>query len=607
MYENLYSELIGRVYGGSQESVAKRAEEMAMMTPEERKALFANLPEAQYWKTYDELLETDPSTKQSLEFYKNKGYSEDAAKAQIERDNLGLRVIGRFESKASGWDKPGAWFEEQTSVGKADEWLAEQGLGFVAPGGSINPIPNEETMMEMVMPKDWPSTARKWTEAQTYAGDIKDKLSFVADMENWFSSNGIDPDRGMAALFASTSFAASSLAGAGAGGAGAGGGTTGAGAGGAGAGGAGAGGGVGGATGVGGASAAASAVSQLGSSGGEVATKSFDYGNWLDYNVPDKGLDWSKIGSNIAKAGIYEGAGQLIDWGLGQVFDEEKQGANVPYTQTGVSGTVFGGEMPSLEMPEFPGIRTIPQEYIDVLSEARRQALESGVSEADFNNALKAETAKGLGISVEELESRPDMITLINAPEFKAPEYDTGRVSQRAQEIAGPSVRKLQTAVERALSYGRENPNQKQAELRELLSGYGEGLGSVVSGSRAAATGEYQKEYESQYAPSLINYQQKVSDIKAANDAAMAQAQTTYGADVQGALQNYQALLDRYFKSGVTTQQQVYSPNTQAAPGSSLASVGGVVNPNQNTLPAGSFETLENAWPIPMSGVGVRP
>ena len=115
-------------------------------------------------------------------------------------------------------------------------------------------------------------------------------------------------------------------------------------------------------------------------------------------------------------------------------------------------------------------------------------------------------------------------------PELTLPKRDERRVERLRQQAAGPGVRKLRTALSRALVRSYENPNVAKMITRSALAGYGEGLESVLSGASRTAESQYQSEL---------------------------------GIDTQEAFANYQATLNEYMAKArtVTTQttQQVYN------------------------------------------------
>ncbi len=208
MDNSLYSELISRVYGGSHESVMNRAEEMADMTPEERQALFSNLPEAQYWKTFDELLAANPSVADELTFYTDKGYSEGAAKAQIERDNLGLHVIDRFNEK-------GAWYDTALNVlapgvRQTYDWAEDQGLTNIPGIAPLGPSSNQEAWWDIALPGvrtsfEAPAEVVHNIEAQTPVGDLTGPLG-VDQLREYLEGQGINPDVAVPIIIAGGSY-----------------------------------------------------------------------------------------------------------------------------------------------------------------------------------------------------------------------------------------------------------------------------------------------------------------------------------------------------------------------------------------------------------------
>lgn len=92
-------------------------------------------------------------------------------------------------------------------------------------------------------------------------------------------------------------------------------------------------------------------------------------------------------------------------------------------------------------------------------------------------------------------------------PELELPEFDKGRLRQLRQQAAAPGIRKLRTALNRALVRSYENPNVARMIQRSALAGYGEGLESVLAGAGRTAASEYQAERATDIQERLANFQ----------------------------------------------------------------------------------------------------
>ena len=86
-----------------------------------------------------------------------------------------------------------------------------------------------------------------------------------------------------------------------------------------------------------------------------------------------------------------------------------------------------------------------------------------------------------------------------NAGGYEIPKRDESRVSYLTQKAAAPGLRALRNQMGQAMGQEFENSFQKRMTLRDALSGYGQGLESVLGG--AAKTGEAQ--YQTEYQPML--------------------------------------------------------------------------------------------------------
>ncbi len=100
-------------------------------------------------------------------------------------------------------------------------------------------------------------------------------------------------------------------------------------------------------------------------------------------------------------------------------------------------------------------------------------------------------------------------------PELTLPKRDERRVERLRQTAAGPGVRKLRTALSRALVRSYENPNVAKMITRSALAGFGEGLESVLSGASRTAESQYQSEIGRDTQEAFANYQATLSEYMA--------------------------------------------------------------------------------------------
>ncbi len=96
-------------------------------------------------------------------------------------------------------------------------------------------------------------------------------------------------------------------------------------------------------------------------------------------------------------------------------------------------------------------------------------------------------------------------------PEFKAPERDPRRVAALRQKAAAPGLRKLRTALNRALVKSYENPNVARMVTRSALSGFGEGVEQIMGGASRTAEQQYQSELGLKTQEVMANYQAALS------------------------------------------------------------------------------------------------
>lgn len=117
-------------------------------------------------------------------------------------------------------------------------------------------------------------------------------------------------------------------------------------------------------------------------------------------------------------------------------------------------------------------------------------------------------------------------------PKFETPTLDRRRVRAETQREAAPQVRRLRDVTARALGAQFENPNVRRMTVREALQGFGSGLSSILTGARRTALQTELPEFQAQ----------------------VGAAQRTFEANVQGLMNEYQALWNNFLRTGTTTQ-----------------------------------------------------
>ena len=133
--------------------------------------------------------------------------------------------------------------------------------------------------------------------------------------------------------------------------------------------------------------------------------------------------------------------------------------------------------------------------------------------------------------------------------QYLAPQPDLSRIQFLTQMAAGPGVRKLRKGLTGSLQEaGRaENPNVRALLSRGALSGYGEGLESVMGGARREGMSLYAPEFATTSEESKANWLAKREE----------------------ASRNYETLLSKYFSqkpSGMSRPSGGRLPDTYTPP-----------------------------------------
>lgn len=109
--------------------------------------------------------------------------------------------------------------------------------------------------------------------------------------------------------------------------------------------------------------------------------------------------------------------------------------------------------------------------------------------------------------------SKPTMGAL---PEYMMPTIDQGRISELTEKAMGGQMGKLRRGLSSAElgTRGITNPNVRAQMLRELLSGFGEGISDVRTGAGREAISQYMPEFQAATQKAGAEYQAGVSRVQ---------------------------------------------------------------------------------------------
>lgn len=200
--------------------------------------------------------------------------------------------------------------------------------------------------------------------------------------------------------------------------------------------------------------------------------------------------------------------------------------------------------------------------------------------------------------------SREDTFPTLEVPEYTSPDLEFApptysaptigdipvleytpterrKIDVEAQKNAAPGRRKLQTAVERALSYGFNNPNVQASVTGETIAAQGSGTANVsgAAGQQALAQVGVGKDYKLR--SDITNYNARVQDVftKYKNELDAAQrnfatlsgvydkelqvaqntAKQNFNTNILQLQMNFEAQLQQYLLSGVKTVTEIYT------------------------------------------------
>jgi hypothetical protein len=106
-------------------------------------------------------------------------------------------------------------------------------------------------------------------------------------------------------------------------------------------------------------------------------------------------------------------------------------------------------------------------------------------------------------------------------PKLDLAPYDLDRVEQITQRTAAPGIRRLRSEMQNVQQGVYDNPNVKAMTMRQALSGYGQGLESIMGGAYKEGRAAYGEErgiedteaksnWEAKLRASLMRYQREL-------------------------------------------------------------------------------------------------
>jgi hypothetical protein len=95
-----------------------------------------------------------------------------------------------------------------------------------------------------------------------------------------------------------------------------------------------------------------------------------------------------------------------------------------------------------------------------------------------------------------------------DAAEFKAPEFDIGRVKELAQEQLAPTLSRTSRDVQRVQAGRFASPTARGVGIREAIRGRGEGIGVAQAGATRSALDLYSPEYKAKLQEAIFKFEQ---------------------------------------------------------------------------------------------------
>lgn len=147
--------------------------------------------------------------------------------------------------------------------------------------------------------------------------------------------------------------------------------------------------------------------------------------------------------------------------------------------------------------------------------------------------------------SIQRLRFTEDAPNLPDLPTLAMPKIDKRKIRALTQQIAAPSLRRLNEQVQGAMNIHSDNPNVRRMTLREALMGYGSGLESAMAGAGGQARQEHQQE---------LNMLAQ-------------EAQQNWQARTQALMSQYQNAFQKYLASAERETQQITSKSDDSGGG----------------------------------------
>lgn len=98
------------------------------------------------------------------------------------------------------------------------------------------------------------------------------------------------------------------------------------------------------------------------------------------------------------------------------------------------------------------------------------------------------------------------------APQYRTPKYDGGRLRSLAQEQLAPTISRLGRQIRGVQTATYANPMERRQAIRGAVRGYGEALAPAQAQATRTAQELYQPEYQAQLAGAQRQYQQQLAD-----------------------------------------------------------------------------------------------
>jgi hypothetical protein len=117
--------------------------------------------------------------------------------------------------------------------------------------------------------------------------------------------------------------------------------------------------------------------------------------------------------------------------------------------------------------------------------------------------------------TVQRLRFTEDAPGLPDLPVLEMPKVDKRKIRALTQQIAAPSVRKLQEGLQGSLNVHTDNPNVRRMTIREALQGYGTGLEGAMAGAGSQARQEHQQELNLLGQEAHANFKAKYESVMA--------------------------------------------------------------------------------------------